>query len=263
MGDADAMVVSERAGRVAHLRMNRPDRMNVLDEGLADALAAALDDVAADPAVRAVVLTGAGRSFMAGGDLTRFRDDLDAAPRTAARLIERFHAVIRTIRTMPKPVVAGIQGSVAGGGVGLALACDLVVAADDATLLSAYTRLGTSPDGGTTWSLTRLLGPKRALAFMLLNDPLDARAAFDLGLVNRVVPAAQLDEMVMSLASRLAAASSGANAAVKRLVQIAAVSAFDAQLEVEEAAFVTAAATSDFREGITAFFARRPPLFES
>lgn len=263
MSEVDAVVVVERAGGVARLRMNRPDRMNVLDERLADALAAAFDEVAADPEVRAVVLTGAGRAFMAGADLTLFRDGLDAAPRTAARLIERFHAVMRTIRAMPQPVVAGIHGPVAGGGVGLALCCDLVVAAEDATLLSAYTRLGTSPDGGATWSLTRLLGPKRALAFMLLNEPMDAGTALGLGLVNAVVPAADLHGTVVALASRLAAASAGANAACKRLVETATAGAFDAQLDLEEAAFVAAAGTPDFREGIAAFFARRPPRFEA
>ncbi len=254
-------VLLDRQGAVVRLTMNRPDVLNVLDEDLAERLAGALIEAGRDRAVRAVVLGGAGRSFMAGGDLSRFRADLDAAPATAARLIERFHVVVRAIAAMPKPVVAAIQGPVAGGGVGLALACDLVVAAQDCTLLSAYTKLGTSPDGGTTWSLTRLLGPKRALAFMLLNERIDAETALRLGLVNAVVPAADLMGAATEMAERLAAGAAGAGAAVKRLVREAATGDFDAQLDLERDGFTRAAGTPDFREGITAFFERRAPRF--
>lgn len=261
MAAEEPLVLVERTGGVAHLRMNRSDVMNVLDEGLADAMVAAFAEVGVDPTVRAVVLTGAGRSFMAGGDLTRFQADLPGAPQTAARLIDGFHAVMRTIKAMPKPVVAGIHGKVAGGGVGLALACDLVIAAEGTTLLSAYTKIGTSPDGGTTWSLTRLLGPRRAIAFMLLNEPLDAQAALRLGLVNAVAPEAELLDAVMRLAQRLSEASAGAGASVKRLVQAAMAGGFDDQLDLEKACFVAAAGRADFREGISAFFERRPPIF--
>ena len=251
----------ERSGRVAEIRMMRPNQMNTLDEALADALPAAFRSVADDPAVHAVVLSGEGRSFMAGGDLACFRADLAAAPATAGRLIDGFHAAMRTIAAMPQPVIAAVQGPVAGGGVGLAFACDLVVAAADATFLSAYTKLGTSPDGGTTWTLARAIGAKRALAFLLLNDRMTAAQAHEFGLVNAVVPAADLARAARDMAERVAAGSVGATRSVKRLVGLAATNPHDAQLDDERAGFVAAAGTADFREGVTAFFERRPPAF--
>lgn len=265
MSDAtssDALLI-ERREAVAYLTMNRPRVLNVLDETLADAMATAFREVADDPGVRAVVLSGAGRSFMAGGDLTRFHADLDAAPATAARLIDQFHGVMSCIKAMPKPVIAAIHGPVAGGGVGLALACDLVIAADDTTLLSAYTKLGTSPDGGTTWSLTSLVGPRRAVELMLLNEPLDAAEALRLGLINRVVAKADLLPAAMALAERLTRTAAGADAAVKRLVQQAMEGSFERQLELEKNSFVTLAATADFREGISAFIERRAARFKT
>ena len=257
---ADVISIELR-GRVAEIRMMRPEQMNTLDEALAEALPAALASVARDDAVRAVILSGEGRTFMAGGDLACFRADLGAAPATAARLIDGFHAATRTIATMRQPVIAAVQGPVAGGGVGLAFACDLVVAASDATFLSAYTKLGTSPDGGTTWTLARQLGAKRALAFMLLNERMSAEEARDLGLVNRVVPAPDLAAAARDMAERIAAGSAGATAAVKRLVGLAAQNPHDAHLDAERDAFVQAAGTADFRDGVTAFFERRAPRF--
>ncbi|GGC52876.1 enoyl-CoA hydratase/isomerase family protein [Chelatococcus reniformis] len=258
----DALLV-ERREAVAYLTMNRPRVLNVLDETLAAAMATAFASVADDPSVRAVVLAGAGRSFMAGGDLALFHADLAAAPATAAELIDRFHAVMRSIRRMPKPVIAAIHGPVAGGGVGLALACDLVIAADDTTLRSAYTKLGTSPDGGTTWSLTRLLGPRRAVELMLLNEPIDAADALRLGLVNRVVTKADLMPAATALAERLTRTAAGADAAVKRLVQQAVEGSFDRQLDLEKDSFVGLAGTADFREGISAFIEKRGARFKT
>jgi 2-(1,2-epoxy-1,2-dihydrophenyl)acetyl-CoA isomerase len=255
------VVKVERRGRVAEIRMMRPGQMNTLDEALADALPAALAAVAQDDAIRAVILGGEGRTFMAGGDLSRFHADLGDAPAMARRLLDGFHAAIRSIATMSKPVIAAVQGPVAGGGVGLAFACDLVVAASDATFLSAYTKLGTSPDGGTTWTMTRILGAKRALAFMLLNDRMSAEEARQLGLINLIVPASELASAADNLACRIAAGSVGATASVKRLVGLAATGALDAQLDAERSAFASAAGTADFREGITAFFERRSPRF--
>lgn len=263
MPNAEDVLLSEVRGGIAFLTMNRPRVLNVLNEELADALASAVQRAAEDASVRAVVLSGAGRSFMAGGDLTRFHADLPNAPRTAARLIDQFHATTIAIASMPKPVIAAIQGPVAGGGVALALACDFVIAARDATMLSAYTRLGTSPDGGTTWTVTRLLGPRRAMEFMLLNEPLDADATLRLGLVNRVVARDELLLTATALAERLSEAAPHATAAVKKLVQQALMGTLSHQLSLERMNFVTLAGTPDFREGITAFVERRPPSFSA
>ncbi|HEV7325459.1 MAG TPA: enoyl-CoA hydratase-related protein [Bosea sp. (in: a-proteobacteria)] len=258
---AGEVVITQRQGPVLTVTMNRPKVLNVLDEAMADALVAAFSGLAADASIRAVILAGAGRSFMAGGDLARFQADLAGAPQTATLLIDRFHTLMRLIKAMPQPVIAAVQGPVAGGGVGLAFACDLVVAAEDASFLSAYTKLGTNPDGGTTWTLTQLLGPRRALEFVLLNEAIGAESALRLGLVSRIVPSGELMETARTLAEKLARGSSGAQAATKALVQAATHGTFDTQLDLEKQSFVANAGTADFREGINAFFERRPPAF--
>lgn len=259
--ESDPAVDISRDGAVAVVRLNRPERLNAMDAAMIVALNAAMAEVSADPAVRAVVLAGAGRSFMAGADISLFQRDLETAPAMAAALIDDFHGMLRTIRAMRKPVVVALQGAIAGGGLGLALACDLGVMADDAQLISGYGKLGTSPDAGTTWSLTHLLGRQRALEVMWLNDPIDAAQAHRLGLVNRVVPAAQVQDEALTLARRLAEEAPGALGRVKALVEAATTSSFDDQLDLEKAGFVASAAEADFREGITAFFERRAPRF--
>jgi 2-(1,2-epoxy-1,2-dihydrophenyl)acetyl-CoA isomerase len=246
---------------IANIRLNRPDRLNALDVPLADALLDALARVDADPSVKAVTLTGEGRAFMAGGDISLFHKSAENASREAAGLIAMFHQIIRLIRRMKPPVIAGVQGAVAGGGLGLALACDLVIAADNASFVPAYTRIGTSPDGGTTWSITRLIGQRRALEWIMLGDPMSAADAATIGLINRVVAAEKLDGEIAALAQRVAAGPAFAFASVKRLVHQARSNSFDEQLEAEREGFIAAARTKDFREGIAAFFERRPPVF--
>lgn len=254
-------VLIERKGDIAIIRLNRPRQLNVLDPALGRGLVAAVGNAAKDPSVRAVVLAGNGRSFCAGGDLGAFHRDLAAAPETARGLIDLFHTALRGIASMPKPVIAAVQGPVAGGGFSLAVACDMVVAAEDATFLAAYTKLGTSPDGGLTWSLTRLVGARRAFDLILTNQRIDAPTALAWGLVNRVVPAEEVETTALGLAALFEQASAGATAAVKRLVGEAAGQSYDAQLEAEKASFIDRSATADFREGITAFIERRPAVF--
>ena len=246
---------------IANIRLNRPERLNALDLALAQALLDALARIEADPSVKVVTLTGEGRAFMAGGDISVFYRAGEQAPAEVAKLIALFHQIVRLIRHMRPPVIAGLQGAVAGGGLGLALACDLVMAADNASFVPAYTRIGTSPDGGTTWSITQLIGPRRALAWLTLGDPLGATEAAALGLINRVVAASKLDDEVVALAQRIADGPALAFASVKRLVHQAATSSFDAQLEAEREGFLAAARTRDFREGVAAFFERREPRF--
>jgi len=249
------------ASGVANVRLNRPDRLNALDFALAEALLDALTRVDADPSVKAVTLTGEGRAFMAGGDIAIFHKAGEKAWEEATRLIALFHQIVRLIRRMKPPVIVGVQGAVAGGGLGLALACDLVVAADNATFVPAYLRIGTSPDGGTTWSITQLIGQRRALEWLLSGDTLWAAEAAALGLINRVVPTGKLDDEVAALARRVAAGPALASASAKRLVHQARTNSFDEQLEAEREGFLAAARTKDFREGIAAFFERREPMF--
>ncbi|WP_439572086.1 enoyl-CoA hydratase/isomerase family protein [Phreatobacter sp.] len=254
-------VILEQHGAVALIRLNRPRQLNVLDPALGRGLVAAVGEAAADDSIRAVVLAGAGRSFCAGGDLSVFHSDPDRAPEAAGELIDLFHTALRGIAIMPKPVIAAVQGPVAGGGFSLAVACDLVIAAEDASFLAAYTRLGTSPDGGLTWSLASLVGRRRALDLVLTNRRLDAATALAWGLVNDVVPADAVEARALSLAATFETASAATTAAVKRLVGDAPARSFDAQLDAERASFVARAATADFREGIAAFIKRRAPVF--
>lgn len=259
---AEPSVLVARDGPVAVVKLNRPKQLNVLDVAMGEAMLAAFDGLSRDRTVRAVVFAGAGRSFMAGGDLTVFQANPAAAPASAARLIDLMHATLLTMRGMPQPVIAALQGPVAGGGLGLALACDMAVASEEATFLSAFTKIGTSPDSGTTWSVTRLLGHRRAMEVLLLNEPMDAKTALALGLVNRVVPAGGAETEALALAHRIAGGAHGATAAVKRLVGQAVTASFAEQLGAEKLSFVERAGTADFREGIAAFLERRPPRFE-
>jgi len=246
---------------VARVRMNRPEKLNVLDFALGEALLAALGRVEHDRSVKVVTLTGEGRAFMAGGDIDFFHAAGDRAPEEVPKLIALFHQIIHSIRRMRPPVIAGVQGAAAGGGLGLALACDLVVATENASFVPAYTRLGTSPDGGTTWSITRLIGARRAMEWIALGEPMNAKDALTLGLINRVVANDKLDAELDALTRRLAEGPAFAIASVKRLVQQASTVPLDVQLEAERDAFTAAAGTKDFREGVEAFVARRTPRF--
>lgn len=257
----EPLVRIEIGGGIATVRLNRPDRLNALDFPMAEALLAALLQAERDPSVKVVTLTGEGRAFMAGGDVSVFHKAGENAPQEIGRLIEMFHQIVRRIRRMKPPVVCGVRGAVAGGGLGLAVACDFVIAAADTCFVPAYTRLGTSPDGGTTWSITRLIGQRRTLEWIMLGEQMNAGDAAEIGLINRVVPDNMLEEEVSALAQRIAAGPAFAFASVKRLVHQAPTVSFDEQLEAERDAFVAAAATKDFREGVAAFFERRPAKF--
>jgi 2-(1,2-epoxy-1,2-dihydrophenyl)acetyl-CoA isomerase len=257
----EPLVRVEIAGGIANVRLNRPDRLNALDFPMAEALLAAITQAERDPSVKVLTLTGEGRAFMAGGDVGVFYKAGENAPQEIGKLIELFHQIVRRIRRMKPPVICGVQGAVAGGGLGLAVACDIVIAADNASFVPAYTRLGTSPDGGTTWSITRLIGQRRALEWIMLGEQMDSAEAASIGLVNRVVPDNMLVEEVNALAQTIAAGPAFVFASVKRLVYRATGASFDEQLEAERDAFVAAAATKDFREGVAAFFERRPAKF--
>jgi len=260
---AEPAVILAREVSVAVISMNRASRLNVLSRDLLAQLNDALVAASEDPSVRVIVLKGLGRSFCAGGDLAEFREDLRQAPAVAEQMVGRFHQCIRTMRGMPKPVIGCLQGAVAGGGFSLAMACDLSIAADNASFLSAYTRLGTNPDGGGTFTLTRLLGARRALEVIMLDDSIPAARALELGLVNRVVPSDELAASAMEMAQRLARGPAATLGVVKRLVYAAQTSSLDEQLDAEKAGFVRASSTADFQEGITSFFEKRQPRFGS
>jgi len=258
---SDEILVVSQAGGVAEITFNRPAQLNAIDHHLAERLASALAAIADDAAVRVVLLKGAGRAFMAGGDLSAFRAAGERAPQAVEQLIAPFHQVIRSIRALRAMVIAQVHGAAAGGGLALALACDFVVASEDAVFTPAYLRIGTNPDGGTTWSTVRLLGERRALEWLMLGEPLSAAEAARLGLINRVVAREALEQEARALAARLAAGPFEAQASLKSLIWRAGSSTLDEQMAAEAAGFLALSAGADFREGLAAFFERREPRF--
>jgi 2-(1,2-epoxy-1,2-dihydrophenyl)acetyl-CoA isomerase len=230
-----------------------------------DALVDAVGAVARNDAVRVLVVTGSGPHFMAGGDLRAFHATLErpAAERAAffRPLIARLHVAIETLHRMPQIVVAEARGAVAGFGLSLLCACDLAIAADDAYFTAAYRQIGLSPDGGGTYALPRLVGTRKALEILLLGERFDAADALRLGLVNRVVPAAQLDEAVAALAQSLAQGPALALRNTKALVRASHGRSLAGQLAAEADSFAACTGTADFAEGLAAFLAKRPATF--
>jgi 2-(1,2-epoxy-1,2-dihydrophenyl)acetyl-CoA isomerase len=255
----------ERDGVVATLTLNRPDALNTLDFSMMDALVAATSEVAADDTLRVVVIRAAGKHFMAGGDLRTFAGELGhPGPQRDANfraIIGRLHSAIELLHRMPHPVVARVHGAVAGFGLSLMNACDLVVASDDAYFASAYRNIALTPDGGGSWALPRLVGTRRAMEILLLGERFDAARALEIGLVNRVVTAAELDAEVQRVVRSLAEAPVLAMRNAKRLVRESLARSLSAQLDAEAVSFGACAATPDFVEGITAFLDKRPARF--
>lgn len=264
MTDHDTVLLA-RDGPVATLTLNRPDALNALDFPMIEALVARTAAIAGDETIHVVVLTGAGRHFMAGGDIRVFAQSLEQDGATRARafsgMADRVHAAIEAIARMPQPVIARVQGAVAGFGLSLMNACDLVFAADDAYFASAYLTLGVTPDGGGTWSLPRIVGARKAAEIMLLGERLDAQAALAAGLVNRVLPVAELDAAVAAAARRLGSGPQRAVRGVKRLLRESSGATLSGQLAREATSFGACAGSDDFVEGVRAFLGKRAPVF--
>ena len=258
-------VLLARDGSVATLTLNRPDALNTLDHTMIDALVAHTTALAADDSLRVVVLRGAGRHFMAGGDIRVFAARLGEPPAARCagfeRMVERLHAAVENLHRMPHPVVGCVHGAVAGFGLSLMNACDLVVAADDTYFASAYRQIGLTPDGGGSWSLPRLAGMRRAMEIFLLGERFGAAEALAFGIVNRVVPAAELDAATGALVHTLATGPVLALRNAKRLVRESMARTLSEQLQAEAASFGACTGTADFVEGVTAFLAKRPPRF--
>jgi 2-(1,2-epoxy-1,2-dihydrophenyl)acetyl-CoA isomerase len=261
----EASVLLNVADAVAEVTLNRPAVLNALDEAMAADLVAALHRVEHDPAVRVVVLKGAGPGFMAGGDVKLFAGIAGHPPderrRRLGSLIHAFHPAIVAMCRMPQPVVASVHGVAAGAGMSLMAAADIAIAAASATFTLAYARIGASPDGGATWFLPRLVGQRRAMELALLPDRFDAARAEAIGLVNRVVPDDRLAEETRALALRLAAGPRHAFANTKRLIHQSLETGFERQLMAEQESFAALAATDDFAEGVRAFAEKRSPKF--
>ncbi len=254
----ESVLLSEREGPVATLIMNRPQTKNALDPELLHALGKGLAEDAADPSVRAVVLTGAGDAFCSGADLKGALGDLDLGADLGPR-IAQFHALIRAIVQADKPIIAAVRGPAVGFGADLALACDLRVLAPDAYLQEKFVAIGLMPDGGGSFWLPRLVGIGRALEYLLLGTRIDAALALNLGLANRVADDERSE--AQALAATLAAGPPLALAAIKRAVRESAEGGIEAALEREKQGQTRLLGSVDFREGVAAWSAKRSPTF--
>ncbi len=262
----DTLVVKVDAG-VCRITLNRPKSLNAISPDMARALNHVAKAIRADEAVRVVVIAGAGDHFMAGGDVKGFKAFFDGKPDEKAirkhfdEMLGVVHGFVAHFRAMPQPVIAVVRGAVAGAGVSLMLAADIVLAAEDAFFTLAYCHLGTSPDAGSSYALPRTVGLKRAFEIALLGDRFDAKAALAAGMVNRVLPAAELAGEVDKLAKRLADGPALAYARTKALLNGSFDRTLVEQLAAEASAFADCAASKDFAEGVTAFVDKRAPRF--
>ncbi|HIC21835.1 MAG TPA: enoyl-CoA hydratase [Planctomycetes bacterium] len=250
------------------LVLNRPGQLNSLDGTMVRELDEALATVAADPTVRVLRIRGAGRGFMAGGDLRwfagMFADHPDSEQRRKAvtEQIRTVHRTITSIDALSVPVVAQVHGACAGFGLSLALACDLVICSTTAKITLAYSGIGTSPDGGSTYQLTRLVGRQRAMAMALLNERIDGATAESWGLFSKAVEADQLEQQTVEICRQLASGPHEALARTRRLLR-AAPRSLEETLEAEAISFGDCAAGNEFPEGVTAFNDKRPADFRS
>jgi 2-(1,2-epoxy-1,2-dihydrophenyl)acetyl-CoA isomerase len=261
MDEQQRPVLLHRADGVAEIVLNRPRALNAINVEMAEGILSACREIAADSGVRVVVIRGEGKSFMAGGDLLSFHSDMKHAERTASRLIEPMNAVVTLLHRMNPPVIACVHGPVAGAGVSLAVACDLTIAADDASFNLAYGRVGASLDVGSSWTLPRIVGMRKALELALLSENVNAEEALRMHLISRVVPANELFTHAAALARQIADGPTRAFSAIKRLLRESLESELEPQIEKERVAFCQATRTADFAEGVDAFVTRRRPRF--
>ena len=251
-------VESSRDGAVRTITLNRPDVLNAFNGAMHRAMQAALKEAARDDEVRAIVVTGAGRGFCVGQDLTEFRE---APGDIGDRLRAGYHPTILALRSLEKPVLAAVNGPAAGAGLSLALACDLRLAADSASFVPAFVSIGLVPDSGGTFFTRRLLGYARAFEWLAMGRKLTAAEAHAWGLVSEVVEVDRLPERAAELAAELAALPTRAIGMTKRLLDHAETATLEEQLEREAQLQSVATQTDDFREGVAAFLEKRLPRF--
>lgn len=256
------LIQTEREGAIGWVRLNRPERLNAFADGMRDELREALQRFDADGDVRCVIITGVGRAFSTGGDIAVMTGLSESGDRAAFEaLVRAGMEVARTIDAMRKPVIAAINGPAAGAGACLALACDLRVASESASIGFSFLRIGLHPDWGGSYFLPRLVGPAIATEFILTGGMISAERGERLGLINRVVTASELEPAARGLAGQIAAAPAEVVTAARRALRRSLGSTLDEMLEYELAAQLEAFESADFREGITAFLEKRTPRF--
>lgn len=248
---------------VCTITLHRSDVLNAFNNVLTDELALALRDASKNKDVRVVVLTGSGRAFSSGQDLTDLKEKYVPShePHLAEDLKNRYDPIIKTIRTMEKPVIASVNGVAAGAGCSLALACDMRIASDDASFIEVFVNVGLIPDSGSTWTLPRLVGFGMAMELCCTGRPVKAEEALAIGLVNKIVPQAELEEATLKLAKHLASLPAKAISLTKRLLNQSFENDLEEQLVQEAFAQETAGRTHDHFEGVVAFIEKRKPNF--
>ncbi len=260
MTDAVKLQVSNG---VATVLLNRPEAGNAIDDTLGSGLIRVVEQLEQARDVRAVVLTGSGTTFCVGGDMKASLSDFDRLPTTLAESLAALNRMISRLARLPVPVLAAVNGPLGGGGVGLALAADLVMASSTAKLRGGYTGIGLCPDVGTSWFLTRRVGVAKAKRVLFLNESLDAATCLEWGLFDFVHPPEQFPAEVDAMAHRLADGATGALGLTKRLLDAASENSLDAQLAAERDSMILAGHGIEVREGVTAFLEKRQPRYRS
>ncbi|QLY31009.1 enoyl-CoA hydratase/isomerase family protein [Nocardia huaxiensis] len=253
-------ILFEHNGPIARITLNRPKAANGIDQALADELARAAAYCSEDPAIKVVVLTGAGRFFSAGGDVRAMADSPDTGE-FIEKLAATLHHAVSSFARMDALLIVGVNGTAAGAGLSLAVAGDLVVAAESASFTMAYTKVGLNPDGGASYYLPRLIGLRKTQDLMLTNRVLTAADALDWGLLHQVVADDELTTTVETLAQQFAAGPKLSNAHVKKLLLVSSQHTLEEQLNTEAQFITSCARSADGQEGIAAFVAKRAPKF--
>lgn len=254
-------LLTAQEDRALILTLSDPATRNSLSPQAVTAAIEALNQADQNPEVRAVIVRGDGQHFCAGGDLNRIGGARERPPEAQAASIDNFHTLVDAMRSFPKPIIAAVEGFAAGGGMSLALACDLIVAATDARFVMSYAKVGFSPDGGSTWHLARALPRALALELVWLAEPQSAERLHTLGVVNRLAEPGQALAQALALARQLSAMAPNAVASAKELIQAGPDSSLQQQLDAERDAFVANLFHDNGGEGLAAFLAKRRPDF--
>jgi len=258
---ATEFIVVEKIGGVSKITLNRPEVLNSFNAQMARELRGAMDDARADKSIRAVLLTGEGRAFCAGQDLSEVPAPTDAVIDLGATVRGTYNQVIKCIRKLERPVICAVNGVAAGAGANLAIACDIVLASENASFIQSFAKVGLIPDSGGTFFLPRIVGLPRATALMMTADKIDAHRAFEIGMVYRLCAAETLQEEAMALATQLAAMPTRGLGLTKRALNASLTNDLDAQLDLEADLQTEAGRTHDFAEGVRSFLEKRKPNF--
>lgn len=254
-------ILLKTENNIAFINLNRPDVFNSFNREMALLLQNTLDDCANDTNVRAIVITGNGKAFCAGQDLKEVTDP-ELNPGFRKILEEHYNPIIKRIRTIEKPIIAAVNGVAAGAGANIALACDIVVASENASFIQAFSKIGLIPDSAGTFFLPRLIGFQKASALMMLGDKVNALEAFNIGMIYRVIPAGIFEDEVTTLAGMLAQMPTKALGLTKRLLNQSINNNLEQQLALESDLQIEASSSNDYKEGVSAFVEKRKPEFK-